>query len=63
MQDFMSSFKFIIAFLIMTILFNMVFGAKAATRFLQIVLLSVVLVNATKIIEWVDNTGIFPKEE
>ena len=65
MKQFMQTFKFIIAFLVLTIIINMVFGHKMGTRFLQIVLLSMVVLNSNKIAEWLENVQPFTiiKEE
>ena len=59
MKEFMSSFKFIIAFLVLTLLFNMIFGEKAATRFIQLVLLSMIAINADTIVSWVEKLELF----
>ena len=59
MKDFMLSFKFIISFLVLTILFNMFFGQRAATRFLQLVLASMLMINADSVISWVEKLNPF----
>lgn len=48
MQNFYNSFSFIIAFMILLLLFNMVFGGKFVEYFLMLVLASMVVVNAEK---------------
>ena len=45
MKAFMQTFKVIIAFLILTIIINMIFGNKVGTRFLQLVLASMLILN------------------
>ena len=59
MKEFMKTFKFIIAFLVLTIMFNMLFGAKAATRFLQLVLCSMLLLNIDALTSWIDEVKPF----
>lgn len=48
MQNFYNSFSFIIAFMILLLLFNMVFGGKFVEYFLMLVLASMIVVNADK---------------
>lgn len=48
MQNFYNSFSFIIAFMILLLLFNMIFGGKFVEYFLMLVLASMVVVNADK---------------
>lgn len=48
MQNFYNSFSFIIAFMILLLLFNMLFGGKFVEYFLMLVLASMVVVNAEK---------------
>ena len=48
MQNFYNSFSFIIAFMILLLLFNMVFGGKFVEYFLMLILASMVVVNADK---------------
>lgn len=48
MQNFYNSFSFIIAFMILLLLFNMLFGGKFVEYFLMLVLASMVVVNADK---------------
>ena len=48
MKNFYNSFSFIIAFMILLLLFNMVFGGKFVEYFLMLVLASMVVVNADK---------------
>ena len=48
MQNFYNSFSFIIAFMILLLLFNMLFGGKFVEYFLILVLASMVVVNADK---------------
>lgn len=59
MREFMATFKFIIAFLVLTIIFNMVFGAKVATRFLQLVLCSMLVLNIDSITGWLQEVKPF----
>lgn len=59
MKEFMKTFKFIIAFLILTIIFNMIFGAKAATRFLQLVLCSMLVLNIDAVTGWLEEVKPF----
>ena len=63
MRQFMQTFKFIIAFLVLTIIINMVFGHKMGTRFLQITLLSIVVLNSNKIAEWLERVQPFTIKE
>lgn len=48
MKNFYNSFSFIIAFMILLLLFNMLFGGKFVEYFLMLVLASMVVVNAEK---------------
>lgn len=48
MKNFYNSFSFIIAFMILLLLFNMVFGGKFVEYFLMLVLASMIVVNADK---------------
>lgn len=48
MQNFYNSFSFIIAFMILLLLFNLLFGGKFVEYFLMLVLASMVVVNAEK---------------
>lgn len=48
MKNFYNSFSFIIAFMILLLLFNMIFGGKFVEYFLMLVLASMVVVNADK---------------
>ena len=48
MQNFYNSFSFIIAFMILLLLFNLLFGGKFVEYFLILVLASMVVVNADK---------------
>ena len=49
MQNFYSSFTFMLGFMIIVLIFNMMFGAKFTEWFLLLVLLSMVVVNADKV--------------
>lgn len=59
MKDFMKTFKFIISFLVLTIIFNMMFGPKAATRFLQLVLASMLVLNVDAVTGWLKDIKPF----
>lgn len=48
MKNFYNSFSFIIAFMILLLLFNMVLGGKFVEYFLMLVLASMVVVNSDK---------------
>lgn len=48
MQNFYNSFSFIIAFMILLLLFNILFGGKFVEYFLMLVLASMAVVNAEK---------------
>lgn len=48
MKNFYNSFSFIIAFMILLLLFNLLFGGKFVEYFLMLVLASMVVVNADK---------------
>lgn len=48
MQAFFEKYTFILSFSIMTLVFNMAFGAKFTEMFLLLVLLSMVVLNAEK---------------
>ena len=49
MKSFYDSFTFIISFMILVLVFNMLFGSKFTEWFLLLVMLSMVVVNADKI--------------
>lgn len=49
MQNFYNSFTFIISFMILVLVFNMLFGGKFTEWFLLLVMLSMVVVNSDKI--------------
>ena len=48
LQNFYNSFSFIIAFLILLLFFNIMFGGKFIEDFLALVLASMIVVNADK---------------
>lgn len=48
MKNFYNSFSFIVAFMILLLLFNMTLGSKFVEYFLMLVLASMVVVNADK---------------
>lgn len=48
LQNFYNSFSFIIAFLILLLFFNIMFGGKFIEYFLALVLASMIVVNADK---------------
>ena len=48
MQNFYQSFTFIISFMVLVIIFNMMLGSKFTEYFLLLVLLSMVVLNADK---------------
>ena len=50
MKDFYNSFTFILAFLILTLIINMIFGATVTEKFLLLVLLSMVVVNSDAVV-------------
>ena len=45
MDSFFEKFSFILAFMILIVFFNMLFGTKATEYFLMLVLLGMVLIN------------------
>lgn len=49
MKNFYNSFTFIITFMILLLVFNMMFGGKFVEWFLLLVLLSMVIINADKV--------------
>ena len=49
MKNFYDSFTFIISFMVLVLVFNMMFGSKFVEWFLLLVMLSMVVVNADKI--------------
>ena len=49
MKNFYNSFTFIITFMILLLIFNMMFGGKFVEWFLLLVLLSMVVINADKV--------------
>lgn len=49
MKNFYNSFSFIISFMILLLVFEMMFGAKFVEWFLLLVLCSMVVVNADKV--------------
>ena len=49
MKNFYDSFTFIISFMILVLVFNMMFGSKFVEWFLLLVMLSMVVVNADKV--------------
>lgn len=49
MQKFYSSFTFMLAFMILTLIMNMTMGAKPTEYFLLLVLLSMCVMNSDKI--------------
>ena len=63
MKEFMSTFKFIISFLVLTIIFNLIFGQKVATRFLQLVLCSMLVLNIDSLTAWLDEVKPFSIEK
>lgn len=48
MKNFFQSYNFIFSFFLLTLFFNMAFGAKFAEYFLLLVLLSMIVFNADK---------------
>lgn len=56
MKQFYKDFKFIIGFMVLTLVVQMVAGEKAQRYFLLITLLGMVLMNAEKFNEFLDNT-------
>lgn len=49
MEDFTKSMPFLLFFLIGTLLFHLLFGSKMTERFLVLVLLSMVVMNSSKV--------------
>lgn len=49
MKNFYDSFTFIVAFMILVLIFNMLFGDKFVEMFLMLVLASMVIMNAKKV--------------
>lgn len=49
MKNFYDSFTFIVAFMILVLIFNMLFGDKFVEMFLMLVLASMVILNAEKV--------------
>lgn len=49
MQNFYNSFSFILGFMILTLVLNMLLGAKFTEWFLLLILLSMVVMNSHKI--------------
>ena len=49
MKNFYNSFTFIITFMILLLIFNMMFGGKFVEWFLLLVLLSMVVINSEKV--------------
>lgn len=49
MQNFYNSFTFIISFMILVLIFNMLLGSKFTEKFLLLILLGMVLFNANKV--------------
>ena len=52
MKDFYEDFGFVIAFMAMTLFFNMAFDEKATRYFLLIVLAGMVILNAGTVSNW-----------
>jgi len=49
MKNFYNSFSFILSFMLLVLIFNMIFGAKFTEWFLILVLASMVVVNSDKV--------------
>lgn len=57
MMQFYSSFTFMLAFMIFTLIFNLTFGAKPTEYFLLLVILSMCVMNSDKIANLAKNMG------
>lgn len=57
MEHFYDKFSFILGFMIVTLMFNMIFGAAFTEYFLLLVLLSMIVLNADKFSSIFDGLG------